>query len=77
MSPRARHRFQRVALLVIGFLLVVLGARQLAYAATGSRCTTDRHRLGYYEDHHEHRRHIRQHRQDHRREEIEMHIIVN
>ncbi|HIG75965.1 MAG TPA: hypothetical protein EYQ24_15700 [Bacteroidetes bacterium] len=53
MSSRSRRRFQRIALVVIGCLLVLIGGRQLAYAASttfGDRCERDGHRFGYYVD---------------------------
>ena len=75
MSAQSRRRFQRVALVVIGCLLVVLGVRQLAYAAHGpDRCHLDGHRLGYYEEHES--RQVLIHRHD-AQEDVEMHIIVN
>lgn len=75
MSDPSRRRFQRIALLLIGSLLVVIGARQLAYAAGNLRCKADR-RLGYYEDHRERRHHVRHHREQ-RHREMEMHVFVN
>lgn len=73
MSARSRRRFQRVALLLIGSLLVVIGARQLAYAASShERC--DRERLGYYEEHENRHVHIERSRHG---DDIEMHVIVN
>ena len=77
MSSKSRSRFQRVALAVIGCLLVVLGARQFAYAANaGDRCD-NRHRLGHYIDDVEVRHEIRQERVNVFHDDMELHVIVN
>ncbi|MEM1055831.1 MAG: hypothetical protein AAGI52_09900 [Bacteroidota bacterium] len=76
MSSKSRRRFQRVALLTIGCLLVVVGARQLAYAASGDRCDTS-HRLGHYVDEVEIRHEIRQERIEVSLDDLELHVIVN
>ena len=76
MSSKSRRRFQRVALTLIGCLLVVLGARQIAYAAGGDSCHND-HRLGHYVDDVEVRHEIRHERVNVFHDDMELHVIVN